>query len=102
MGFPPRIPCLDTMPKITVQLFRLSLLAFLLSQQLGPACASFFLPFPDIFLHLLYTFLDVLDLGSHVAIDLLEEVDEFYQLFGGSRREAWLWTGGSTMRRWEW
>jgi hypothetical protein len=97
----PRIACLDTMPKIAVQLFRFSPLAFLPSQQLGPACASFLLPFPDIVVRLLYTLLDMLDLGCHVAIDLFEEVDEFYKLFGGSRREAWLWTGGSTMGRWE-
>jgi hypothetical protein len=30
----------------------------------------------------------MLDLGCHIAIDLVEEVDEFYKLFGGSRREA--------------
>ena len=39
-------------------------------------------------MRLLYTLLDMLDLGCHVAIDLFEEADEFYQLFGGRRRKA--------------
>jgi hypothetical protein len=80
--------CLDAKPKIAVRLFGFSPLALLPSQQLVPACASFLLPFPDIVLRLLYTLLDMLDLGCHIAIDLVEEVDEFYKLFGGSRREA--------------
>lgn len=102
IGRLPLAPCLDTKPKIAVRLFGFSPLALLPSQQLGPAGASFLLPLPDILVRLLYALLDMLDLGGHVAIDLFEEVDELYQLFGGSGREAWLWTGRSTMGRLGW
>src|SRR6266404_8627031 len=73
----------NTKPKITVRLFGFSPLALLFSQKLSPACTSFLLPFPDIVPRLLDTLLDMLDLGCHVAIDLVEKVDEFYKLLGG-------------------
>lgn len=76
----------DTKLETTLRLFALSFLAFPPFQQLSTARTPFLPPFSNVLSCLLDALLDVLNLGCHVAIDLLEKVDELGELLRGESR----------------
>ena len=83
--------------EIAVRVFGLSFLAPPF-QQLSTARASFLPPFSNVLSRLPDAPLDVLNLGCHVAVDLLEIVDKLDKFSRSESRQTGLWTLGSARR----